>query len=448
MQISFLCGREPLHLRVPDGSTVFESAFPEPTAPAEALVLAAVREPLGAPPLREALARRREGEVVVAVSDITRPIPYAAFLPGLLAEIEAGGVPREAVTLLVATGLHRPSTEAERREMFGERVVAGYRIVDHRADDPATLVELEARTWAGSAVCVNRRFVEAGFRMTTGLVEPHFMAGFSGGRKAVCPGLASPATVRQFHGAEFLANPNARNANLDGNPLHQEALSVARAVGVDFAVDVVLDRARRVVRAFAGDLEAEHAEACAFAVRCACRPVARPADVALTSCGGYPLDTTFYQCVKGLVACLPAVRPGGQVIGFGGCSEGIGGADYTRLMAEYAGRWGEFLDAIRRPDVFVRDQWQFQMQCHALRQVGQDGLHFVTPGLAPDVLSRLSVHGHSTPDPAAAVQALIDQAAADGATFAVFPEGPYCVPIDGSQPHKRNKDGKQRYVIN
>jgi nickel-dependent lactate racemase len=362
------------------------------------------------------------------VSDVTRPIPYASFLRELLADVEAAGVGRDAITVLIATGLHRPSTAVERREMFGDAVVDSCRIVDHRADDDASLVELETRTASGASVRINRRFVEAGFRITTGLVEPHFMAGFSGGRKAVCPGLASLATVRNFHGAEFLANPAARNANLDGNPLHEEALSVARAVGVDFAVDVVLDQRRRVVRAFAGDIEAEHAAACEFARECACRTVAEPADVAVTSCGGYPLDATFYQCVKGIVSCLPAVRPGGEIIAFGGCSEGIGSDDYTRVMRSYAGRWRAFLDDIRRSGVFVRDQWQLQMHCRALDRVGQNGLHFATPGLTAETLVDLSVTGHHASDVAATVQGQIDRAVASGRTLAAFPEGPYCAP--------------------
>jgi nickel-dependent lactate racemase len=427
--IPFLCGRETIHLDVPDGAAVFESGFPEPAGSPSELVLDAVRRPIGKRALRETLGGRRDGEVVVVVSDVTRPIPYAAFLPGLLAEIEAAGVDRDEITILIATGLHRPSTPAERSEMFGNAVVADYRIVDHRADDDASLVERDARTWSGAAVRVNRRFVEAGFRLTTGLVEPHFMAGFSGGRKAVCPGLASLETVRNFHGAEFLANPAARNGNLDGNPLHEESLSVARSVGVDFALDVVLDRRRRVVRAFAGDIEAEHAAASAFAARCACRPVAEPADVAVTSCGGYPLDATFYQCVKGIVSCLPAVRPGGEIIAFGGCSEGIGSGDYAQLMRDYAGRWRAFLDDIRRPDFFVRDQWQFQMHCRALERVGRDGLHFVTNGLGANAVGELCVTGHSGSDVAGAVQERIAGARSAGKTVAVFPEGPYCVPL-------------------
>jgi nickel-dependent lactate racemase len=431
VQASFRCGRGEVVLRLPASAEVFASSFPAPAGPAEGIVLRAVREPLGAPPLREALARRRPGDVAVVVSDVTRPIPYASFLPALLAEIESAGVPRGRILVLVATGMHRPSTAAERVEMFGPDVPARYRVEDHRAEDEAGLADLPGRSASGARVRLDRRFVEAGFRLVTGLVEPHFMAGFSGGRKAVCPGLAGLDTIRQFHGAAFLADPLARNANLKENPLHAEALSVARLAGVDFTANVVLDGVRRVVRAFAGGLEPAHDAACAFVRACACRPVTRPADVVVTSGGGYPLDATFYQCVKGFVSCLPAVRPGGTVVAFGGCAEGIGGPEYAGLLARYAGRWRAFLEDIRQPDAFTRDQWEFQMHARALERVGESGLHFVTDGLPAAALANLSVTGHAAPAGGVgpAVQELLDRALAGDQTVAAFPEGPYCVPV-------------------
>jgi nickel-dependent lactate racemase len=430
MRAGFGYGRDGLTLDVPDGAEVFESRFPEPSGPADDLVLHAVRHPVESPPLGEALAKRRSGDVVVVVSDATRPVPYAEFLPGLLGEIEAAGVLQEEILILVATGTHRASTPEERVEMFGRSVAENYLIVDHSADDDAGLVELPGRSASGARVRLNRHFMAAGFRLVTGLVEPHFMAGFSGGRKAVCPGLADLATVRQFHGPEFLADPRATNGRLEGNPLHEEARSVARLAGVDFSLNVVIDRSRRVVGAFAGALEAAHEAACRLAADCTCRKAERPADVVVTSCGGHPLDATFYQCVKGMVSCLPAVRSGGAVIAFGACSEGIGSPEYGALMRRYAGRWRAFLEDIGKPGVFTRDQWEFQMQCRALEKVEQGGLHFVTGGLSSEELAVLSVTPHRVEDGdvAAAVQGLVDAHAAGG-TVAVFPEGPYCAAV-------------------
>jgi nickel-dependent lactate racemase len=431
MNVTAFSGRDEFELSIPDQAEIFVSTYPAPTASAADLVREAIRGPLGAQPLCAALSSRRPGDVVVVVSDFTRPIPYHSFLPGLLAEIESAGVSRSEILILIATGMHRPSTEAERQEMFGREIVGRYRIEDHRAEDDAGLATVPGRSASGAEIRLNRRFVEAGFRIVTGLVEPHFMAGFSGGRKGVCPGLSSLDTIRNFHGEPFLADPRATNAVLSGNPLHEESLSVARPAGVDFTLNIVLDKARRVVRAFAGGLESAHDAACAFVRSCAIRPVQRPADIVVTSSGGYPLDVTFYQCVKGFVSCLPAVRKGGTIIAFGGCAEGVGSPEYAELMRRYAGRWREFLADIRHPGVFTKDQWELQMQARALDKIGPQGLHFISDGLAAATLDTLTVTGHPAKlgGVGPVVQQILDRALAAGATLAVFPEGPYCVPL-------------------
>jgi len=430
MNVQAPAGRDEIVLRIPDNAELYVSAYPVTTKPAVGLILEAIRTPIGTPPLLTALAARRPGDVVVVVSDFTRPIPYGDFLAPLLAEIASSGIPRSEILVLVATGMHRPSTVAERREMFGEEVVERYRIEDHRAEDNIGLAAVAGRSASGATIRLNRRFVEAGFRIVTGLVEPHFMAGFSGGRKAVCPGLSSLETVRNFHGAEFLADPKATNAILSGNPLHEESLSVARAAGVDFCLNVVLDKTRRLVRAYAGALEPAHEAACAFVRTCAVWPVRRPADIVLTGCGGYPLDATFYQCVKGFVSCLPAVREGGTIIAFGSCAEGVGSREYADLLKKYAGRFDDFLTDIKQPGVFTKDQWELQMQARALKKVGQEGLHFVSDGLSAEILAGLTVTGHPAERGklGPAVQAVLDEILSGGGRLAVFPEGPYCVP--------------------
>lgn len=430
MNLPFLCGRDEVRLELPDDATVYESFYPEPPCSTVRQATRALREPVGAPPLRQALAARGPGDVVIVVSDVTRPIPYADILPPVLEEMEAAGVSREEIVLLIATGMHRASTPHEREEMFGE-AGRGLRIEDHDATDDANLVELPAPSWSGARVRVNRTYMEAGFRLVTGLVEPHFMAGFSGGRKSLCPGLVALETIRNFHGHKFLDNPRTRNGNLLGNPLHEEALSVARLAGVDMLLNVVLDRERRVVATFAGDLEAAHGAACDFVVRCACPTVHTQADAVVTSCGGYPLDATFYQCVKGFVSCLPAVRHGGEIVAFGGCSEGIGSPEYTDVMQRYATGWERFLEDIRRPEVFMRDQWQFQMHTQTLQHVGAANLHFVTPGVYAAELERMNVVGHAVPAGHAQrkLQNMVDALVADDKTIAAFPEGPYCGPV-------------------
>jgi lactate racemase len=432
VKTSFLHHTNEVILDLPPHTEVYAPNYPAPDDSAAALALQAIRAPIGCPSLAACLAARRRGEVVIAVSDVTRPIPYATFLPELLGEVEAAGVPRSEVLLLIATGMHRPSTPAERRAMFGESVIAHYRIEDHRAEDDSNLADIPGRSASSASIRLNRRFVEAGFRLTTGLVEPHFMAGFSGGRKAICPGLASLDSVRKFHGPAFMADPRSCNGNLAGNALHAESLSVARLCPPDFTLNVVLDRSRQIVRVFAGELESAHAAACDFVRDCACPAVLQPADVVVTSSGGYPLDATFYQCVKGFVSCLSAVRPGGTLIAFGGCSEGVGGPEYGGLMRQWSGRWQEFLADIRLPGVFTKDQWQFQMHTRALKKVGVENLHFVSDALPAATLGELSVTGHAAApgQVGESVGELVRRALGPARTLAVFPEGPYCAPIE------------------
>jgi nickel-dependent lactate racemase len=430
MDLGFPYGRDRLRLAVPDDCTVYGSAYPEPSGTPAETVLAAVRQPRRGPGLRQALASRGSGRVVVVVSDATRPVPYRGFLAELLAEVHGAGVHEDEVVLLIATGVHRPTTLPEKREMLGP-AAGRYRVEDHDASDDTMLVELPAATRAGATARVDRRYVEAGFRLVTGLVEPHFMAGFSGGAKAICPGLLSLDGVRQFHGYGFLCDPRARNANLDDNPLQDEAWSVARQAPPDFALNVATDGRRRLVAAFAGEAEGAHRAACRFVRRHACRAVRREADVVITSSGGHPLDATFYQCVKGFVSCLPAVRAGGRIIAFGGCSEGIGSRPYEELMLRYSGRWREFLHDIREPFVFTQDQWQLQVHTRALERVGQENLHFVTDGLDAARLERLSVTAHAANggDMRAAVQGLVDEFCFRDAIVAAIPEGAYCAPV-------------------
>lgn len=419
-----------IEIRVPDDATVYRTSYREPETDARELVLKAVRNPVESPPLSETLKKSGAKSVVIVVSDITRPIPYANFLDAMLEEIEDAAVSSDII-ILIATGMHRPSTAAEREHMFGSEVCDRYRIIDHHAEKTDELVTISGTSHAGRPIELNRYFAEADFRIVTGLVEPHFMAGFSGGRKAICPGLCSLETVKAFHSFTFLDDPSARNGNLEGNPLHYEALSIARQAKVDFCINLVVDRKHRLVAAYAGDLEASHGIACKLVSKHACPRVEQEKDVVLTSSGGYPLDATFYQCVKGMHSCLPAVRREGVVVSIGSCSEGIGGPEYQNIMYEYSGRWREFLRHLQSNDYTIKDQWEFQMQTKVLKHVGDDNLIFVTDGLGALDLNRLSVNGIQASEDhmQERVQEILDGFIHEGRSLAVIPEGPYCAPI-------------------
>ncbi|MBN1900094.1 nickel-dependent lactate racemase, partial [Candidatus Sumerlaeota bacterium] len=321
-----------LSLETPNNTAVYATSFLKPPKSSETTVLDALNHPHDSPSLALCLKNRRKGKVVIVVSDITRPIPYSKFLMAILSEIDSAGVDKDEIRILIATGMHRKSTSEERDYMFGAEINKQYRIIDHVAECEEDLITLPGKSWSGNKVRLNRHFVDAGFRMVTGLVEPHFMAGFSGGRKSVCPGLSSLETLQKFHGYEFLSHPLAKNGSLEGNPCHEEAVSMARLCGVDFTLNVVLNKKREVVKAFAGEIESSHIAACEFVKQYACPQVKKECDVVITSSGGYPLDATFYQCVKGLVSCLPTVKKGGTIISIGGCREGIGSSEYKEMM--------------------------------------------------------------------------------------------------------------------
>jgi len=426
MKTHIAYGRRRLTLELPAGAVELRTAAVEPLrAPTEATAHA-LRSPIGSPPLRQLAQGKRHACVVV--SDITRPVPYRVLLPPLLAELEGAA---ERVTLLVATGTHRPSTAAEKAEMFGPDVVARYPVIDHDSRDPAGLVALPTGTASGTRPRINRLYLDADLKILTGLVEPHFMAGYSGGRKAVLPGLADLQTVQRFHGPRFLEDPRATSGVLDGNPCHQEAAEAARLAGADFTLNVALDLERRIVGVFAGDPEAAFAAAVAK-VDSYCRAEAdEPADLVVTSGGGYPLDKTFYQTVKGMVGALPVVKEGGAILIASECSEGIGNHEYADLMLRYDGRHEEFLRDIQaRPEV-EQDQWEFEEQCKVLRRVGVAGLVVCTNGVPPTLLARLSVTPASmlfrSVEPERQLQGALDALLRrrPGARVVAIPDGPY-----------------------
>ena len=423
-------GHQELTLDLPDNTIVYESAYTDPRQEAAALLLASLNQPVGSEPLTRLVEKRKPGKVVIVVSDITRPIPYASFLPELIASLESAGVKKEEIMLLVATGMHRASTPAEHLRMFGEFVVKNYLIVDHDCGREEELQEVAGTSWSGSRVRLNKHYVEAGFRIVTGLVEPHFMAGFSGGRKAICPGLVALDSVQKFHGYQFLSHPRAASTLLTDNPCHEENSSIARLCPPDFSINVVLNQHKQVNAIISGELFASHRKTVEYVEKACCPVVTEPADLVVTSSGGYPLDATFYQCVKGFVNCLPAVREGGEIIAFGSCLEGIGSPEYSGILKKYAADYHPFLEEIKSGRSFVKDQWQFQMHIRTLERVGRQNLHFYTSNLAQEELAQLSVQPHTVaaPEMEAAVQSHIDKAVAAGKQIAIFPEGPYCSP--------------------
>ncbi|HEX7407500.1 MAG TPA: nickel-dependent lactate racemase [Candidatus Binatia bacterium] len=416
MEIRLDYGRTGLKVRLPNDLqvSVAEPAKGLPLADPVAAVTQSLRAPIEARPLAE-LARGR-CDAVVVISDKTRPVPNAIVLPPILRTLEGAGIDRSRIEILVATGLHRPNTRAELVEMTSAELVEHYRFRNHIARNADEHLHF-GRTRRGTEVWLDRGFVDSDVKIVTGLIEPHLMAGYSGGRKGVAPGLAGVETMRSAHGPAMLES-NVGPGIIDGNPFHEDLLEIARLARVDFLVDVSVDRARQVTGVFGGDIERAH-EAGMRAVECEVRvDLDRPADIVITSAGGYPLDATFYQSIKGLTGALNVVRRGGTIILAAALSEGIGSEDFQELLRATRGN-DDFMARITAPGFFRVDQWMVQHLCQVLRKAE---VVLVTEGLPAETVRGLLA------TPAATVEAALVRALerhGSEAHVTVLPQGPY-----------------------
>jgi len=423
MDLELLYGRGTLRVRLPGElqvTVVRKPAMPVLPNPEEA-VRAALAGPVAARPLREE-ARGRTSACIL-VCDITRPVPNGLLLGPIVRELLEGGVPRDRITVLVATGLHRPNLGAELAELIGDRwVLETVKVENHDARDDAAHLDL-GRTASGTPVKIDRRFAGAELKLVTGLVEPHFMAGYSGGRKLIAPGVAHRDTITTFHSSRFMAHPRADNCVLAGNPLHEEQVAIAGMLGRVLAVNTVLDEARRLSFVNFGEVLASHAAAVAFVERFAVVRVPRRFRTVVTSAAGYPLDKTYYQTVKGMVAPKDILAPGANLIVASECSEGMGSREYVaaqrRLVA--LGEDG-FLAEIADKRFADVDEWQTQMQVKPMRRAR---VHLYTRGLGPDDRARTGVYLVDSIEEAVAASVR----ASGDAAVAVIPEGPYVVPV-------------------
>lgn len=330
----------------------------------KAEVLRALNDPIGPEKLPE-LARRSKTCVIIC-SDHTRPVPSRIIIPSMLESLRSGN-PALDVTLLIATGCHRGTTRDELVEKFGERIVAEEKIEIHDSTDKSSL-EFAGTLPSGGPLILNRKILTTDLLLAEGFIEPHFFAGFSGGRKSVLPGMASRETVLANHCAQFIAHPRARTGMLEGNPVHRDMLFAAERANLAFIVNVVLDAEKRIVRAFAGDREKAHFAGTEFCRELACVEVPE-ADIVLTSNGGYPLDMNIYQAVKGMTAAETVCRPGGVIVMTAGCCDGHGGEGFFRALSQ-ASSPEELLSQIegRRRDETVPDQWQYQILARVLKK--------------------------------------------------------------------------------
>lgn len=417
MRIKLEYGRNGLNVDLPDRRVVRSLGYRDaiPLADPHSVVREKLIRPNGTSSLAE-LARGRR-DACIAICDITRPVPNQLLLAPMLETLEAAGIPRDKILILVATGLHRPNEGAELVEMLGQEIVDRYRIENHHGKVLSEHTHL-GDSPRGVPIWIDSRYVNADLKITTGLIEPHLMAGFSGGRKLICPGLAALETVKVWHGPDFLEHPKADCGFLEGNPVHEENTWIGRKAGCDFIVNVVIDAQRRPLCIVAGDMEAAFLEGVDFVRGIVTDEVAEPVDVVVTCSAGYPLDTTFYQAVKGLTGALPIVKQGGTIIIAASLSEGIGSPEFQRLFQENASL-EVFVQRILGKDYFVMDQWQLEELAKVCRKCK---VKVVSDGLPPETINRLFVESAPSVE-----QAVADSLAEYGedATVAVIPKGPY-----------------------
>ena len=415
MKLGLDYGRRGLQVEVPDHSQVLNMAAAPGLDRVEERLRQALRRPRGTSSLSTLAAGC--GNPCIVIADITRTVPTDTILPPILRTLEAAGVPREQITILVGTGLHRPNEGDELITLVGPEIARDYRIVNHRARDKETLVYL-GETSCGAPIWIDRIYVEADLKIATSLIEPHLMAGFSGGRKAICPGLMGVDTMRVLHGPELIGHCRSAEGIIAGNPFHRQALEVARKAGVDFSLNVAMNDQRRITGIFCGDLEEAHAAGVRFVEEQNGVFVDEPADLVLTTAAGYPLDLTLYQAVKGLTAVLPAIKEGGVIVLAAQCEEGIGSAEFTELLLQTASV-ADFREKLRDPGFFSIDQWQLQELCKVL---GKAEVKLFSEGIAP------RYHGRLLVDHVDSVEQGVEQALArcgPGARLAVVPKGPY-----------------------
>ena len=424
MQIDLRYGKGTTPLELPDDVPV--TIVRKPDMPLlddpVAAVTDAINQPVGVARLSE--LARGANSACIAICDITRPVPNYLFLRPLIESLLSGGMQKDSITVLVATGLHRPNEGAELVELIGDPwILENVTVANHFARNDADHVHLGSTSTRGTVVRLDRRFVEADLRIATGLVEPHFMAGYSGGRKVIAPGLAHAETITTFHSARFMADPAATSCNFVDNPLHEEQLEIVRMLGGALAVNTVIDEDRRLSFINFGEILQSHQQAVDY-VRDYCEvSVPRRFQTVVTSAAGYPLDKTYYQTVKGMVCAMDILEPGGDLIIVSECSEGMGSSEFVTAQQRLVNLGpDEFLSSILQKSHADIDEWQTQMQTKPM-QIGR--IHLVTDGLPTKDHASTGVNVSSS------LQAAVNDSLSRNSdqSIAVIPEGPYVVPF-------------------
>ena len=366
MKVHLLYGTEGIDVEIPDQNlAAVLDIQPMPALDdVDARLERALAEPIGSPSLVD-VCRGRESCCIV-VSDVTRPVPNELMLRPILNALAATGLGKGNVAILIGTGLHRPMSREEIVESVGAEIAAEYRVENHFAKDRSTNVHL-GTTPAGTPVWLDKLYVESDLKILTGLVEPHFIAGYSGGRKSICIGVAGADTIQAEHGPDFLEHESVYAGSMGENVFHHEALEIASKARADFILNITLNEEKQISGVFAGDMEAAHLEAVRYIEKFARVEVAEEADIVVTTNAGYPADINFYQSVKGMLTAREIVKPGGTIIMASRCHEHLGSEEFAELQLKTPSP-EDFMRRVYEPGSFVVDQWGVEAVCKTVRK--------------------------------------------------------------------------------
>lgn len=412
--VKLLFGEGNIDLRVLEKVSILDMKKVEPLPDPEGAIYAALAEPIESPPLME-LARGRATACVV-ISDITRPVPNKVILPPLLEVLEASGIDRENIIILIATGMHRPNEGEELESMVGRQILDNYRIVNHYCRKPGVcqkIAEIE-----GAPIEVNKHYLDADLKILTGLIEPHFYAGYSGGRKAILPGISSFQTMKFMHSYKMIDHPKVTNCLLEGNPLHEHGIRVTEIALVDFILNVVINNERKVAGVFAGHYNHAHLAGCEWVYQNCTVALDSPADLVITSGGGYPLDATFIQMSKALICAKDILKKGGTILIACQCREGLGSSEFRRILRSVGGPQ-EFFETYSIPENFVIDQWGAQNIYQAMDHA--DKVFVYSPGLSHEDLEMIGAAKIEN------IQETVHRLLSSHEKVVVIPDGPYVV---------------------
>ena len=417
-EVQLAYGKKGYKLKVPANFDVIEPKFIKEVESAKEEISKALLSPTNSKPLRSLLEGKND--IAISVCDITRAQPRKVVIETIVEHIK-DLIPISNIKILIATGTHRANTKDELIEMLGKDIVETLNVINHVCDDKESLIEMPT-SLDDVSVLLNKHWVNADFRITTGFVEPHFFAGFSGGSKLVAPGLAGLKTIMKLHNYKRLNNPNSIWGEVEKNPIQQDVRKIAKETGVDFTLDVALNRDQKITNVFSGDLIDSHNEACNFARETAMVQVSQPYDLVITSNSGYPLDQNLYQTVKGLSAASQIVKDNGEILCLSECSDGIPShGKFYSLLSEFSDP-EQVEGMLSDPNFHCQDQWQVQI----LSQIAKkSNINLYTEGLSDKEIKNAFMF--NAPDP----QRFIDQKVKENINIrgCVLPEGPITIPV-------------------